>query len=183
MMLCNLDFVFFFFSSRRRHTRLCQVTGVQTCALPISEEGIHSFDNESRAAKGLRYGLTKSSTIADFKNCLESRCKVRTVMTKNWCIDTNLRLPHRGLQVCAEMMIKTPAQDLLAYCGYFWIEVRINDLREDRLVFRNLEGIGDHIAFSVAQPRRRFISFQHSHATFRIRRPDIPDIFFLYARI
>src|SRR5213082_1998577 len=27
--------VFFFFSSRRRHTRLCQVTGVQTCALPI----------------------------------------------------------------------------------------------------------------------------------------------------
>src|SRR5213082_2525723 len=26
---------FFFFSSRRRHTRLCQVTGVQTCALPI----------------------------------------------------------------------------------------------------------------------------------------------------
>src|SRR5213082_2417682 len=28
--------IFFFFSSRRRHTRLCQVTGVQTCALPIS---------------------------------------------------------------------------------------------------------------------------------------------------
>src|SRR5213082_3716062 len=28
--------VSFFFSSRRRHTRLCQVTGVQTCALPIS---------------------------------------------------------------------------------------------------------------------------------------------------
>src|SRR6187397_2158485 len=30
-----LDFVFFFFSSRRRHTRWCTVTGVQTCALPI----------------------------------------------------------------------------------------------------------------------------------------------------
>src|SRR5213082_3530437 len=29
--------VHFFFSSRRRHTRLCQVTGVQTCALPISQ--------------------------------------------------------------------------------------------------------------------------------------------------
>ena len=27
---------FFFFSSRRRHTRLLTVTGVQTCALPIS---------------------------------------------------------------------------------------------------------------------------------------------------
>src|SRR3546814_2613402 len=28
-------FVFFFFSSRRRHTRCALVTGVQTCALPI----------------------------------------------------------------------------------------------------------------------------------------------------
>src|SRR3546814_10361213 len=27
--------VFFFFSSRRRHTRCALVTGVQTCALPI----------------------------------------------------------------------------------------------------------------------------------------------------
>src|SRR3546814_2529661 len=31
IMLC----VFFFFSSRRRHTRCALVTGVQTCALPI----------------------------------------------------------------------------------------------------------------------------------------------------
>src|SRR3546814_10211421 len=30
-------FYFFFFSSRRRHTRCALVTGVQTCALPISE--------------------------------------------------------------------------------------------------------------------------------------------------
>src|SRR3546814_11981587 len=29
-------FVWFFFSSRRRHTRCAVVTGVQTCALPIS---------------------------------------------------------------------------------------------------------------------------------------------------
>src|SRR5881397_4244620 len=28
---------FFFFSSRRRHTRWLNVTGVQTCALPISD--------------------------------------------------------------------------------------------------------------------------------------------------
>src|SRR6187397_166880 len=33
--MCFL-FFFFFFSSRRRHTRWCTVTGVQTCALPIS---------------------------------------------------------------------------------------------------------------------------------------------------
>src|SRR3546814_14376377 len=29
----------FFFSSRRRHTRCALVTGVQTCALPICDEG------------------------------------------------------------------------------------------------------------------------------------------------
>src|SRR3546814_1438205 len=29
-------FAFFFFSSRRRHTRCALVTGVQTCALPIA---------------------------------------------------------------------------------------------------------------------------------------------------
>src|SRR3546814_1642344 len=34
--MCVLLFVFFFFSSRRRHTRCALVTGVQTCALPIS---------------------------------------------------------------------------------------------------------------------------------------------------
>src|SRR3546814_9243816 len=36
VMVCILWFVqFFFFSSRRRHTRCALVTGVQTCALPI----------------------------------------------------------------------------------------------------------------------------------------------------
>src|SRR3546814_4648293 len=33
-------FVLFFFSSRRRHTRCALVTGVQTCALPISKDGM-----------------------------------------------------------------------------------------------------------------------------------------------
>src|SRR3546814_10464667 len=32
-------FLFFFFSSRRRHTRCALVTGVQTCALPIYGNG------------------------------------------------------------------------------------------------------------------------------------------------
>src|SRR3546814_20037509 len=34
-----LLYFFFFFSSRRRHTRCALVTGVQTCALPISVIG------------------------------------------------------------------------------------------------------------------------------------------------
>src|SRR6056300_1794688 len=36
MVICMLTSIFFFFSSRRRHTRFLNVTGVQTCALPIS---------------------------------------------------------------------------------------------------------------------------------------------------
>src|SRR3546814_16774434 len=42
MGVCVVDLIwlslfrFFFFSSRRRHTRCALVTGVQTCALPIS---------------------------------------------------------------------------------------------------------------------------------------------------
>src|SRR3546814_11852604 len=36
---CFCCTLFFFFSSRRRHTRCALVTGVQTCALPISEAG------------------------------------------------------------------------------------------------------------------------------------------------
>src|SRR3546814_9444447 len=38
MLFCYFLVVFllFFFSSRRRHTRCALVTGVQTCALPIS---------------------------------------------------------------------------------------------------------------------------------------------------
>src|SRR3546814_5769163 len=35
-MICVLGSVVVFFSSRRRHTRCALVTGVQTCALPIS---------------------------------------------------------------------------------------------------------------------------------------------------
>src|SRR3546814_9192611 len=35
--------VYFFFSSRRRHTRCALVTGVQTCALPISIAAFFAF--------------------------------------------------------------------------------------------------------------------------------------------
>src|SRR3546814_2506947 len=36
MLSLLVIYSFFFFSSRRRHTRCALVTGVQTCALPIS---------------------------------------------------------------------------------------------------------------------------------------------------
>src|SRR3546814_17845848 len=42
--------MFFFFSSRRRHTRCALVTGVQTCALPISP----ALDNQTSAKRPYR---------------------------------------------------------------------------------------------------------------------------------
>src|SRR3546814_8048944 len=49
-------FLFFFFSSRRRHTRCALVTGVQTCALPISD---------LRRSKGKRSPRTALNLDAD----------------------------------------------------------------------------------------------------------------------
>src|SRR3546814_9109600 len=39
LIYCVCLLFIFFFSSRRRHTRCALVTGVQTCALPISGQG------------------------------------------------------------------------------------------------------------------------------------------------
>src|SRR3546814_2939055 len=38
-LIFSVSVLFFFFSSRRRHTSCALVTGVQTCALPISVRG------------------------------------------------------------------------------------------------------------------------------------------------
>src|SRR3546814_2391265 len=40
--------LFFFFSSRRRHTRCALVTGVQTCALPISDAIRGDYADDAR---------------------------------------------------------------------------------------------------------------------------------------
>src|SRR3546814_9477287 len=45
---------FFFFSSRRRHTRCALVTGVQTCALPILLAGACSTTRQFRASEAER---------------------------------------------------------------------------------------------------------------------------------
>src|SRR3546814_6017107 len=45
---------FFFFSSRRRHTRCALVTGVQTCALPISSLGAFGAACDHEGAGGVR---------------------------------------------------------------------------------------------------------------------------------
>src|SRR3546814_7568202 len=53
--LCGLGVLVFFFSSRRRHTRCALVTGVQTCALPISIHGRDVFVPLSQLIGGEDY--------------------------------------------------------------------------------------------------------------------------------
>src|SRR3546814_7924915 len=52
---------FFFFSSKRRHTRCALVTGVQTCALPICKWRPRSFDTligQDHVVRALTHALS-----------------------------------------------------------------------------------------------------------------------------
>src|SRR3546814_17441684 len=57
--ICCFLFIFFFFSSRRRHTRCALVTGVQTCALPISFLRPWPGASERPACRAAPRGATK----------------------------------------------------------------------------------------------------------------------------
>src|SRR3546814_9973666 len=57
---------FFFFASRRRHTRCAVVTGVQTCALPISKVmGILNITPDSFYDGGRHYTVPAALTQAE----------------------------------------------------------------------------------------------------------------------
>src|SRR3546814_4934620 len=62
------DSCFFFFSSRRRHTRCALVTGVQTCALPIFSllhnlvRAVPSERTNHAREKGMVIGYDASAT-------------------------------------------------------------------------------------------------------------------------
>src|SRR3546814_5161194 len=50
-----ISLFWFFFSSRRRHTRCALVTGVQTCALPISDDYLALHASAYLGAAGANY--------------------------------------------------------------------------------------------------------------------------------
>src|SRR3546814_5968656 len=61
--------VFFFFSSRRRHTRCALVTGVQTCALPIYVPAQQVLRGDFDAG----YSPVIAILISTFEPCLKQR--------------------------------------------------------------------------------------------------------------
>src|SRR3546814_7860846 len=87
--------LFFFFSSRRRHTRWALVTGVQTCALPISTRmrsptsftvmcecihwihgGVEQTENNPQASKHWKLAVHRSEERRVGKECV-STCRSR----------------------------------------------------------------------------------------------------------
>src|SRR6056300_1904973 len=67
MLLLKNFFFFVFFSSRRRHTRFLNVTGVQTCALPISADLVET----QRGVRG-GYRLTKAPAAISLVDIVEA---------------------------------------------------------------------------------------------------------------
>src|SRR3546814_7695653 len=59
--------LFFFFSSRRRHTRCALVTGVQTCALPILSAMMPSGGAEARTEQLATLSVVCHEILADPK--------------------------------------------------------------------------------------------------------------------
>src|SRR3546814_2157360 len=66
MVLVCLLSCFFFFSSRRRHTRCALVTGVQTCALPICSPA------RSKASATSRQSISATSCARSVRPCRRS---------------------------------------------------------------------------------------------------------------
>src|SRR3546814_6514052 len=81
-LLSSLVCILFFFSSRRRHTRCALVTGVQTCALPISALSIANIvlierlDLDFEAGLGVLTGETRSEERRVGQECV-STCRSR----------------------------------------------------------------------------------------------------------
>src|SRR3546814_10033453 len=65
----------FFFSSRRRHTRCALVTGVQTCALPISCSARVGLIDPLRLADGAARGRPLSRISARIAGCAGRRSR------------------------------------------------------------------------------------------------------------
>src|ERR1043166_181604 len=79
-----MTLVFFFFSSRRRHTRFRNVTGVQTCALPICAEP-RARSRPGGGRRHARAGMSALETRA-LDHCLAcgSRALARVAMRYEW---------------------------------------------------------------------------------------------------
>src|SRR3546814_8934443 len=71
--------VFFFFSSRRRHTRCALVTGVQTCALPIFTHGFATAPDHDVLGIRLHGFMEPSQQRRNYVTVVGMKVVVRTI--------------------------------------------------------------------------------------------------------
>src|SRR3546814_8339068 len=74
------SYLLFFFSSRRRHTRCALVTGVQTCALPISHVECRALTYRSERTQDLTEPGIENKTRTYFvirPRRFQARCRQR----------------------------------------------------------------------------------------------------------
>src|SRR3546814_9750960 len=72
----------FFFSSRRRHTRCALVTGVQTCALPISHDLEEKIKEMDVVATELQNSSIKEAKVLEKQIQVEKQ-KVKDIENQN----------------------------------------------------------------------------------------------------
>src|SRR3546814_1158499 len=125
---------YFFFSSRRRHTGCVLVTGVQTCALPISTAYSCPFPKETmkypsqaaasfstragsdfksvRAGNGRRaHGAWQPSFKVQYKNVLVRPCRVQPDMSRDENVEMT-RSPTGGATwICSSAQVMARGED------------------------------------------------------------------------
>src|SRR3546814_1322412 len=89
--------MFFFFSSRRRHTRCALVTGVQTCALPILLMTMRALTEGARALVYYAAGLVDRAHLGD--KAAGARLDLLTPLAKAYGTDIGVEVTSLGVQV------------------------------------------------------------------------------------
>src|SRR3546814_15136189 len=74
----------FFFSSRRRHTRCALVTGVQTCALPISGGERRVARDDQHRPSGVVLEMATANGMTAVSGAVESRLALPTTPYFAW---------------------------------------------------------------------------------------------------
>src|SRR3546814_16690094 len=102
--------MFFFFSSRRRHTRCALVTGVQTCALPISRKIAIRSGHRETFWKG---NCVAVGLAAGFLEPLEASAIV--------LIELSAKIIAEQMPACREEIGRASCRERV--CQHVWISV------------------------------------------------------------
>src|SRR3546814_20569993 len=117
-------YMFFFFSSRRRHTRCALVTGVQTCALPISSavEARYSLEVTSDAAAGKNRSTQRGTArLQPGTRVILITMTLGNVSHGNWSakllVEPSTREPYQQIRRSEESRV---GKECVSTCRYRW---------------------------------------------------------------